>query len=71
MLSNSLVQAWFGPAVAYLQSNSKDGGVAQGLFSVTAGVANVAPGLLGAVVGTQVLPGAGGERRESRSDELK
>lgn len=47
-------EAWFGPAVGYLQASARDGGVAQGLFSVTAGLANVAPGLLGAVVGSEV-----------------
>ncbi|GMH47635.1 hypothetical protein TL16_g00110, partial [Triparma laevis f. inornata] len=50
-----IAESWFGPTVSYLQSSTTKGGVAQGLFTVTAGLSNVSPGILGALVGTVIL----------------
>ncbi|GMH76200.1 hypothetical protein TrST_g9483 [Triparma strigata] len=50
-----VAESWFGPTVSYLQSSTTKGGVAQGLFTVTAGLSNIAPGILGALVGTVML----------------
>lgn len=48
-----VAECWFGPTISTLQSTvaPKVGGTAQGLFTLTGGVANLAPSLLGYLYG--------------------
>jgi MFS family permease len=50
-----VAECWFGPTVAVLQSSvgKKIGGTAQGLFTVTGAIGNLAPALLGFVYDQQ------------------
>lgn len=48
-----VAECWFGPTISTLQStvNSKVGGTAQGLFTLTGAIANLAPSILGFLYG--------------------
>jgi len=50
-----VAECWFGPTVAVLQSEVRksQGGTAQGLFTLTGAVGNLAPSLLGILYGQQ------------------
>jgi predicted MFS family arabinose efflux permease len=51
-----VAECWFGPTVAVLQSEvgKSQGGTAQGLFTLTGAIGNLAPSLLGIMYGQQV-----------------
>jgi len=51
-----VAECWFGPTVAVLQSEvgKSQGGTAQGLFTLTGAIGNLAPSLLGVLYGQQV-----------------
>mmetsp|Transcript_6654 Transcript_6654/g.9761 ORF Transcript_6654/g.9761 Transcript_6654/m.9761 type:complete len:540 (-) Transcript_6654:20-1639(-) len=51
-----VAECWFGPTVAVLQSEvgKKQGGVAQGLFTFTGAIGNLAPSVLGILYGQQM-----------------
>ena len=46
-------EVWFGPTISVLQSSvpADRGGTAQGIFTLTGAVANLAPAVLGGVLG--------------------
>ena len=48
-----MAECWFGPTISTLQTTvgPRIGGTAQGLFTVTGAIANLAPSLLGFVYG--------------------
>ena len=50
-------ECWFGPTISVLQSSvpAERGGTAQGLFTLTGAVANLAPAVLGGVLGMKGL----------------
>ena len=50
-----VAECWFGPTVAVLQSEvgKSQGGTAQGLFTLTGAIGNLAPSLLGVLYGQQ------------------
>ena len=50
-----VAECWFGPTVAVLQSEVRksQGGTAQGLFTLTGAIGNLAPSLLGVLYGQQ------------------
>ncbi len=52
-----VAECWFGPTVAVLQSEVKkgQGGVAQGLFTLTGAIGNLAPSLLGILYSQQMI----------------
>lgn len=51
-----VAECWFGPTVAVLQSEvgKKQGGVAQGMFTFTGAIGNLAPSVLGILYGQQM-----------------
>lgn len=51
-----VAECWFGPTVAVLQNEVKkgQGGVAQGLFTLTGAVGNLAPSILGVLFSRQI-----------------
>lgn len=57
-----VAECWFGPTVAVLQSvvGKSQGGTAQGLFTLTGALGNLAPSLLGIVYGQQTSFGESG-----------
>jgi hypothetical protein len=50
-----VAECWFGPTVAVLQSEvgKSQGGTAQGLFTLTGAIGNLAPSLVGILYGQQ------------------
>lgn len=54
-----VAECWFGPAVAVLQSSvsPKRGGTAQGMFTLTGAVGNLAPSILGLLYGQATSQG--------------
>ena len=52
-----VAECWFGPTVAVLQSEVKkgQGGVAQGLFTLTGAIGNLAPSVLGVLYSQQMI----------------
>eukprot|EP00553_Chaetoceros_curvisetus_P010707 CAMPEP_0204620326 /NCGR_PEP_ID=MMETSP0717-20131115/6390_1 /ASSEMBLY_ACC=CAM_ASM_000666 /TAXON_ID=230516 /ORGANISM="Chaetoceros curvisetus" /LENGTH=283 /DNA_ID=CAMNT_0051634489 /DNA_START=201 /DNA_END=1052 /DNA_ORIENTATION=- len=52
-----VAECWFGPTVAVLQSEvgARQGGAAQGLFTLTGAIGNLAPSLLGIIYGQQII----------------
>ena len=46
-------ECWFGPTISVLQSSvpAERGGTAQGIFTLTGAVANLAPAILGGLIG--------------------
>ena len=64
-----VAECWFGPTISTLQATvgSKVGGTAQGMFTLTGALANVAPTLVGYAYGQMVGDSSGGS---SSSGEL-
>lgn len=58
-----VAECWFGPAVAVLQSSvgPKRGGTAQGMFTLTGAIGNLAPSFLGVLYGQATSQGVEGE----------
>ena len=52
-----VAECWFGPTVAVLQSEVKkgQGGVAQGIFTLTGAIGNLAPSVLGVLYSKQMI----------------
>jgi len=56
-----VAESWFGPTISTLLGTVSKGGTAQGLFTLTGAVANLAPTLLGVLYTSTSSPGGGSE----------
>jgi len=68
-----VAECWFGPVVAVLQSSvgPKRGGTAQGMFTLTGAIGNLAPSLLGILYGQATATGTVADDGSSLSELLK
>ncbi|CAJ1936421.1 unnamed protein product [Cylindrotheca closterium] len=56
-----IAESWFGPTISTLLGTVTKGGTAQGLFTLTGAVANLAPTLLGVLYTNTISQGSGSE----------
>lgn len=61
-----VAECWFGPIIAVLQSSvgAGKGGTAQGMFTLTGGIANLAPTLLGSIYGAATVADGSSEQQQ-------